>query len=124
MTRGILIVSSVAAAAMLALAPSAAATKSPRSACDISGQEQDLGASYVTSLRARNTSCGKAIKVTIAYNECRKANGGPGSRNCPGKASGFSCSTNVVAESSAQFDAKFSCHRGDKKVKGTYTQNF
>ncbi len=109
---------------MLALAPGANAAKSPRGACSIAGQEQDLGASYVTSLKARNTSCGKAIKVTIAYNQCRKANGGPGSRSCPGRAKGFSCSTNVLAESSAQFDAKFTCRRGDKKVKGTYTQNF
>ncbi len=107
----------------LVLAPGGAAGKSARSACDISGQEQELGASYVTSVKVRNVGCGKGLRVTKAYNECRKDNGGPGSRNCPGQVKGYSCNTNVLAESSAQFDAKFTCKKGNKRVKGTYTQN-
>jgi hypothetical protein len=112
-----------AAAAILALAPAAGTAKQARSACDISGKEQDLGASYVTSVKARNVGCGKALKVVIAYNECRKDNGGSDSRNCPDRVRGYSCNTRVLAESPAQFDAKFNCKNGDKKVKGTYTQN-
>ena len=107
----------------LALAPGGAAGKSARSACNISGKERDLGASYVTSVKVHNTSCRKGLKVTKAYNECRKDHGGPKSRKCPGRAEGFKCDTNVLAESSAQFDAKFKCTKGSKKVTGTYTQN-
>lgn len=125
MTRGVSTFATVALVAALLAAPASGSdeAKSPRSACDISGQEQSLGASYVTSLKVRNTSCGKGVKVVIAYNACRKANGGANSRNCPGTAKGFRCVTKVLAESPAQFNAKFDCRRGDKQVKGTYTQN-
>ena len=44
--------------------------------CDINGKQQDLGASYVTSIQVAKVSCGQAEKVVLAYHHCRLANGG------------------------------------------------
>ena len=62
------------------------------SSCDISGQQQDLGASYVTSLKVQGVSCAKAEKVIKAYHQCRHQTGGPAG-NCDHKVLGFSART-------------------------------
>ena len=73
----------------VASAVSPAAGDEKRGGCDISGKERDLGASYVTSVKARNMSCGKALKLVKAYHECRKDNGG-NNGHCDG-VKGYSC---------------------------------
>src|SRR4051794_3319501 len=48
------------------------------SPCDINGKQQDLGASYVTSLEVAHVGCDQAQKVILAYHHCRQANGRAG----------------------------------------------
>jgi hypothetical protein len=93
-----------------------------RAACDISGQQTDLGASYVTSLKVKNTSCKKGAKVIKAYHACRKDNGGADGR-CNSRVEGFKCEEGSRESTPAQYNAKVKCKKGAKKVKSTYTQN-
>lgn len=93
-----------------------------RAACDISGDERDLGASYVTSLKVKNTSCKKGEKVVKAYHQCRKENGGADGR-CNSRVEGFKCEEGDRESTPAQYNAKVKCEKGEKKVKSTYTQN-
>jgi hypothetical protein len=91
--------------------------------CDISGQQTDLGASYVTSLKVRNTGCGKGKKVVKAFHECRKANGGRDG-HCNHKVLGFKCNEGArEGVPDVQYNAKVRCKKGDKRVVHTYTQN-
>jgi hypothetical protein len=94
--------------------PTAQASKS----CNISGKERDLGATYVTSLSAKGTSCGKAEGVVRAFNDCR----GSG-KSCSGKAKGYKCTTKVLATSPVQYDAKATCKKSGAKVKFAFSQN-
>ncbi len=94
------------------------ATPALAKSCNIDGKQQDLGATYVTTLSAKGTSCGKAETVVRGYNECR----GSG-KKCGRKVSGFKCKTTVLATSPLQYDAKVSCKKGGSRVKFTYTQN-
>jgi hypothetical protein len=110
----------VAVGAMPAGASNGAPDRAKRAGCDISGQQQDLGASYVTSVKAKNVSCGKALKVVQAYHKCRKDNGGRDGR-CGG-VKGYSCSEKRESAPS-QYNAKAKCTKGSKKVVQTYTQN-
>lgn len=93
-----------------------------RAACDISGDERDLGASYVTSLKVKNTSCKKGEKVIKAYHQCRKDNGGADGR-CNSRVQGYKCEEGDRESTPAQYNAKVKCEKGQKKVKSTYTQN-
>jgi hypothetical protein len=124
LTRNSTIAVSCALAAALALVliagtAQASDAKQPQRACDISGQEQDLGASYVTSLKVEGTDCHTGKKVVKGYNRCRGVSG----RECSEKVKGFKCHTRVLEESPAQFDAKVNCKRGGDTVKFSYTQN-
>jgi hypothetical protein len=96
------------------------------SSCDISGKQQNLGASYVTSLKVQGVSCTKAEKVIKAYHQCRHANGGPDG-TCPDKVLGFSCKDgNRQGVPNVQYNATAKCHKAsdpDKRIKSTYTQN-
>ncbi len=60
------------------------------SACDISGEQQNLGASYVTSLKVQGVSCTKGEKVIEAYHQCRHQSGGPAG-TCGATLLGFKC---------------------------------
>ena len=91
-----------------------------RAACDISGQQQDLGTSYVTSLKARNMGCKKAKNLVKAYHQCRHDNGGADGK-CNG-VSGYSCNEDRETAPS-QFNAKAVCKKGGRKFVQTYTQN-
>jgi hypothetical protein len=99
------------------------ATFSP---CDISGKQQSMGASYVTSLKVQGVSCAKGEKVIRAYHQCRHANGGPAG-NCPDKVLGFSCKDGKrTGVPDVQYNATAKCHKvkdPSKRVKSTYTQN-
>jgi hypothetical protein len=90
--------------------------------CHLSTNEQrHLGASYVTSLSVRHTSCSSGKAVVRAYQACRRAHGWKG--KCGHKVNGYKCTRHIQASSPAQYDAKVTCKRGAKRVVHTYTQN-
>jgi hypothetical protein len=80
--------------------------------CHLSSHEQrHLGASYVTSLSVRKTSCRTGKTVVRSYHQHG------------GHVSGWSCHRRILDKSPAQYDAKVTCARGGKRVVHTYTQN-
>jgi hypothetical protein len=92
--------------------------------CDINGKQQDLGASYVTSIDVAKVSCGQAEKVVSAYHRCRLQSGGPGG-TCKTAVEGFDCTEGArQAVPGVQFNATADCRKGDAQIKSTYTQNF
>jgi hypothetical protein len=94
------------------------------SSCDINGRQQDLGASYVTSIDVANVSCGQAEKVVVAYHHCRLANGGAGG-TCTTAVQGFDCTEGArQSVPGVQYNATADCRKGDAEIKSTYTQNF
>lgn len=103
-----------------AAAPDASASQA-LTACDISGKEKSLGASYVTSVKVAGVSCAKGIKVVKAYHACRKQKGGV----CGSPGLGFSCKEGKRQEvPGVQYSTTMKCRKGDaKRVKSSYTQN-
>ena len=92
--------------------------------CDINGKQQDLGASYVTSIQVAKVSCGQAEKVVLAYHHCRLANGGAGG-TCTTAVEGFNCTEGPrQSVPGVQFNASADCRKGNAEIKSTYTQNF
>jgi hypothetical protein len=90
--------------------------------CSLSaGEQRHLGASYVTSLSVKKTSCSNGKAVVRAYHKCRRAHGWKG--KCGHKVRGYSCSRKIQLSSPFQYDAKVTCRRGGKRVVHTYTQN-
>lgn len=126
------IAATIAAAILLAVAFAQSGGASPVaraasfSACDISGQQQDLGASYVTWLKVQGVSCTKAEKVIRAYHRCRHQSGGPAG-NCTDTILGFSCKDGKrTGVPNVQYDATAKCRKASnpaKRIKSTYTQN-
>ena len=109
--------------ALTSLSSDAGASIKLNRGCDISGQETDLGTSYVTSLNVKNTSCGKGKKVVKAFNKCRHKNGGANGK-CKSKVKGFKCNEGKRSGvPGVQYNAKVNCKNGGKKVVFTYTQN-
>jgi hypothetical protein len=96
------------------------------SPCDISGQQQNLGASYVTSLKVQGVSCAKGEKVIKAYHQCRHQAGGPAG-NCGSTLSGFKCKDGARdGVPDVQCNATAKCHKvsnASKRIKSRYTQN-
>jgi hypothetical protein len=92
--------------------------------CDINGRQQDLGASYVTSIQVAGVSCGQAEKVVVAYHHCRLQNGGAGG-TCKTAVMGFDCTEGArQSVPGVQYNATADCRKGDAEIKSTYTQNF
>ena len=93
-------------------------------ACEISGSQQELGASYVTSIEVQGVSCGKAEEVVKAYHRCRQANGGAGG-TCESDVQGFTCTEGErEAVPGVQYNATVECSGpGGQQVNSTYTQN-
>jgi hypothetical protein len=92
--------------------------------CDINGQQQDLGASYVTSIEVASLSCDKAEVLINGYHHCRLQNGGAGG-TCNGSVGGFHCTEGArQSVPGVQFNATVDCRKGSAEVKSTYTQNF
>jgi hypothetical protein len=92
--------------------------------CDINGKQQDLGASYVTSIEVATVSCGQAEKVVAAYHQCRLSNGGAGG-TCTSAVMGFTCTEGGrQSVPGVQYNATADCRKGDSEIKSTYTQNF
>jgi hypothetical protein len=96
------------------------------SPCDITGEQQDLGASYVTSLKVQGVSCAKAEKVIKAYHQCRHQAGGPAG-NCGSTLLGFKCKDGKrTGVPNVQYNATAKCHKpssASKRIKSSYTQN-
>lgn len=113
-----------AVVAVLALgAAGGAAASSPQAhaagKCHLTSHEQrHMGATYVTSLSVKHTSCSKGKAVVRAFNKCRK---GPRGR-CHHKVKRYSCSEHRSGIS-VQFNSTVNCKRGSKRVHFTYTQN-
>ena len=92
--------------------------------CDINGKQQDLGASYVTSIDVAKVSCAAAEKVVAAYHRCRLQSGGAGG-TCETAVEGFECTEGArQSVPGVQFNATADCRKGDAEIKSTYTQNF
>jgi hypothetical protein len=103
---------------------SSSTSTSALSSCDINGRQQDLGASYVTSIEVAKVSCGQAEKVVVAYHHCRLANGGAGG-TCTSAVQGFDCTEGArQSVPGVQYNATADCRKGDAEIKSTYTQNF
>ncbi len=99
-------------------------TAAALTSCDINGRQQELGASYVTSIDVAKVSCGQAEKVVVAYHRCRLDNGGPGG-TCQTAVQGFDCTEGArQSVPGVQFNATADCRKGDAEIKSTYTQNF
>jgi hypothetical protein len=92
--------------------------------CDINGKQQNLGASYVTTIEVAKVSCGQAEKVVTAYHGCRQQNRGAGG-TCDTVVMGFNCTEGQRQEvPGVQFNATADCRKGDAEIKSSYTQNF
>ena len=90
--------------------------------CSLSVYEQQhLGASYVTSLSVKKTSCSNGKAVVRAYHKCRRAHGWKG--KCGHRVKGYKCTRHIQDSSSFQYDATVTCRRGTKRVTHSYTQN-
>jgi hypothetical protein len=96
------------------------------SPCNIDGKQQDLGASYVTSLKVQGVSCAKGEKVIKAYHQCRHQSGGPAG-TCSDTLLGFKCKDGKrTGVPNVQYNATAKCHKvsnASKRVKSRYTQN-
>jgi hypothetical protein len=93
------------------------------STCNISGKQQNLGASYVTSIEVGGVDCALAEQVVQAYHQCRQKNGGAGG-TCDSPVNGFTCSEGSRQQvPGVQYNATVDCHKGDTEIKSTYTQN-
>jgi hypothetical protein len=94
--------------------------------CNISGKQQQLGASYVTSLKVQGVSCAKAEKVIKAYHQCRHQAGGAAG-TCGATLLGFKCKDGKrTGVPNVQYNATAKCHKvsnASKRVKSRYTQN-
>jgi hypothetical protein len=94
--------------------------------CDISGKQQQLGASYVTSLKVQGVSCTKGEKVIRAYHRCRHQSGGAAG-TCGSTPLGFRCKDGKrTGVPNVQYNATAKCHKvsnPSKRVKSRYTQN-
>jgi hypothetical protein len=94
------------------------------SSCDINGKQQNLGASYVTTIEVAKVSCGQAEKVITAYHACRRQNGGAGG-TCETPVMSFNCTEGPrQSVPGVQFNATVDCRSGVAEIKSDYTQNF
>jgi hypothetical protein len=94
------------------------------SRCDINGKQQNLGASYVTSIEVGGVGCAQAEKVIVAYHHCRQSNGGAGG-TCRSAVVGFTCTEGSrQSVPGVQYNATVDCRKGDSEIKSNYTQNF
>jgi hypothetical protein len=115
-------------AAVLAQAGEASPTAHTASfsPCDISGKQQDLGTSYVTSLKVQGVGCTKAERVIKAYHDCRHDNGGP-EGTCGKTVFGFKCKDGQrTGVPNVQYNATAKCRKvtnSAKRIKSSYTQN-
>jgi hypothetical protein len=108
----------------LVVSAGASAQRAGTTSCQLSAHEQrSLGASYVTSLKVKNTTCAKGKAVTLAFNRCRTAGGKPQGK-CDRKVGRYTCTEHRYdAVPQVQYSSKVTCVSGKKRVLSTYTQN-
>ena len=87
--------------------------------CDISGKEQKLGATYVTSLKVARVTCAKGQRVVKAFHRCRRVHGRAG--HCRHRVKGFKCSEHRFNKIATQYDSNVTCKNGKARVWHTYT---
>jgi hypothetical protein len=120
-------VSALLALAVLALGTAATAVAStPRvhaaKSCSLSSYEQrHLGASYVTQLSVKGTSCASGKSLVRAFNACRHSSGGARG-HCNRRVNGYRCSESRSGIK-VQYDSRTACVNGSRKVNFRYTQN-
>jgi hypothetical protein len=102
----------------------ASAEKAGPTPCKLTAHDQrTLGASYVTSLKVKGTTCAKGKSVTLSFNQCRTAGGKPQGK-CNHKVGHYSCTERRYdAVPSVQYSSKVTCVWGQRRVLSTYTQN-
>ena len=106
--------------ALVALVALALPAASQARSCSVSGKERDLGATYVTSVKARGISCSGALEVVKAYHGCRRERGGADGR-CK-RFNGWRCRERRNA-SPTQYDSRATCRKNGRRVVQRYTQN-
>lgn len=118
LVASLLVLVAIPSAGTAASAPQVQAARS----CRLSAHDQQhLGASYVTSLSVKKTSCKKGKAVVRAYHKCRRAHGWKG--KCKHKVKGYRCKRHIRDSTRFQYDATVTCRRGAKRVTHSYTQN-
>jgi hypothetical protein len=117
---GALAVAVVLAASLTGAAHGSHSASVSSTRCSISGDERDLGPTYVTSLRVKRVSCRTGRRVVRAYYRCRIRAGGRRAR-CRSRVLRFRCSERRESIST-QFDARVRCSRGASRVWHNYTQ--
>jgi hypothetical protein len=126
--RRTLITASLAAMALLVgvtglVSVSASPVAGRATTCNIKGQQRDLGASYVTSLKVRGVSCAAGKHVVKSFHKCREAKG-HANGYCNRKVGNFSCSEHRYdAVKHVQYSSHVTCSWGSKRVWHTYTEN-
>ncbi len=106
------------------LAAGGASARGGTTSCHLTPhQQRTLGASYVTSLKVRHTSCAKGRAVTLAFNRCRTAGGKPQGK-CRHRVGHYACTEHRYdAVPHVQYSSRVTCAWGRKRVLSTYTQN-
>jgi hypothetical protein len=110
-------VAALALAALLALGTTDASAA--KRTCDISGKEQNLGATYVTSLKVARVTCAKGQRVVKAFHKCRRVHGRAG--RCGHRVKGFKCTEHRYNKIATEYDSNVTCKNGRARVWHTYT---
>lgn len=122
MSRLVLVVAVAAVSLLAATGAGASPQAHAAGKCHLSSHDQrHSGASYLTSLSVRHTSCRTGKSVVRAFNACRHRSGGAGG-HCHHRVKHYSCSEHR-AGISVQYDSTVNCKRGSRRVHFTYTQN-
>lgn len=113
----------LAAIAVLAAAPGGPAAAASLKRCSIKGEEQKLGATYVTSLKVAGVSCATGERVVKAFQRCRRAKGVKG--RCTSPVLKYGCSEKRPADETipTQFTGHVTCRRASRRVAFVYQQN-
>lgn len=110
------------AALLLAVGLVAAPAASAATNCQ-KGKERKLGATYVTKLTTKGTSCATGRTISKAFHSCRKKKGVAG--YCKSKVKGYTCTEKRPAalKIATQFTGVVTCRSGSKRVTQEYQQD-
>jgi len=118
------VLAAVSLLAVLPASPTAASGPEAGAArgCNIKGQQDNLGTTYVINLRVSGASCANGKKVVRGYHSCRRKNGGRDGR-CRTRVFGYVCSERRLNVIPSQYDARVRCKRSGREIFHRYTQN-
>jgi hypothetical protein len=92
------------------------------STCNISGEEESLGPTYVTYLGVSGgATCKQGKRLVRAFYRCRVKHGSGVSGHCSG-VEGFRCTEDRYATIAVQYDSHVLCTRGGERIRHDYTQ--